>query len=188
MQLEESEKRLHDSKSKLVRLRTQSNGLSSKGTAENGMKNLKVERRSTSPINITEDSSRHQPQSKPELLIPSVNPKVSQHINSAKFGAKPSNVYSTQSSPSVSTQSYSAMKVKGDRPSRVSTEPEEEVKIQDKGTKRKFGEIHLLHSVTLLFLHCIIVRAYNYMFANFLHNILPSSSNPRSPFFAIRSH
>lgn len=154
MQLEESEKRLHDSKSKLARLRTHSNGLSSKGTAENGTKNLKVERRSTSPINISEDSSRHQPQSKPELLIPSVNPKVSQHINSAKFGAKPSHVSSTQSGPSVSTQSYSAMKVKGDKPSRVSIEPEEEVKIQDKGTKRKFGEIHLLHSVTLLFLHC----------------------------------
>ncbi|XP_050256314.1 uncharacterized protein LOC126701914 [Quercus robur] len=139
-QLEESEKRLHDSKSKLARLRTQSNGLSSKGTAENGTKNLKVERRSTSPIHISEDSSRHQPQSKPELLIPSVNPKVSQHINSAKFGAKPSNGSSTQSGPSVSTQSYSAMRVKGDKPSRVSTEPEEEVKIQDKGTKRKFEQ------------------------------------------------
>lgn len=139
-QLEESEKRLHDSKSKLARLRTHSNGLSSKGTAENGTKNLKVERRSTSPINISEDSSRHQPQSKPELLIPSVNPKVSQHINSAKFGAKPSHVSSTQSGPSVSTQSYSAMKVKGDKPSRVSIEPEEEVKIQDKGTKRKFEQ------------------------------------------------
>ncbi|XP_030939236.1 uncharacterized protein LOC115964072 [Quercus lobata] len=139
-QLEESEKRLHDSKSKLARLRTQSNGLSSKGAAENGTKNLKVERRSTSPIHISEDSSRHQPQSKPELLIPSVNPKVSQHMNSAKFGAKPSNGSSTQSGPSVSTQSYSAMRVKGDKPSRVSTEPEEEVKIQDKGTKRKFEQ------------------------------------------------
>lgn len=187
MQLEESEKRLHDSKSKLARLRTHSNGLSSKGTAANETKNLKVERRSTSPINISEDSSRHQPQSRPELLIPSVNPKVSQHINSAKFGAKPSNGSSSQSGPSVSTQSYSAMKVKGDKPSRFSTEPEEEVKIQDKGTKRKFGEIHLLHSFTL-FLHRVIVRACNYMFATFLHNILPGSSNPRSPFFAIRSH
>ncbi|XP_075660400.1 uncharacterized protein LOC142630305 [Castanea sativa] len=161
-QLEESEKRLHDSKSKLARLRTQRNGLSSKGTAENGRKNLKVERRSNSPINISEDSSRHQPQSKPELLIPSVNPKVSQHINSAKFGAKPSNGPSTQSSPSVSTQSYSAMKVKGDRPSRVSTEAEEEVKIQDKGTKRKFEQKEhkdLITSISSRSSPCI-VRCY----------------------------
>uniref|UniRef100_A0A2N9FCA4 Uncharacterized protein n=1 Tax=Fagus sylvatica TaxID=28930 RepID=A0A2N9FCA4_FAGSY len=137
-QLEETEKRLNDSQSKLARLRSNSNAVSSKGDVQNGTKKLKVERRSPSPIRKSEDSSRHQPQSKPELLIPSVNPRFSQPINLARSSAKASSSSSTQSSPSISTQSYSAMKSKGDIPSRVSSE--EVVNIQEKVTKRKFEQ------------------------------------------------
>ena len=156
MQLEETEKRLNDSQSKLARLRSNSNAVSSKGAVQNGTKKLKVERRSPSPIRKSEDSSRHQPQSKPELLIPSVNPRFSQPINLARSSAKASSSSSTQSSPSFSTQSYSAMKSKGDIPSRVSSE--EVVNIQEKVTKRKFGETHFLNSVVLLLLDCVIVH------------------------------
>lgn len=99
---------------------------------------MKVERRSTSPIPINEASSRNLPQSKPALLIPAVNPKIPQVIKS-------SNGSGTQASPSVSTQSNSPMKVKGNKPSRVSSQLE--VEIEDKGTKRKFGETCLFNSL-----------------------------------------
>lgn len=131
-QLEEAEKRLHDSQSKLARLRIQSKAVPSKASLENGTKNVKAERRSTSPIPIHKASSRNLPQSKPELLIPAVNPKIPQVIKS-------SNGSGTQASPSASTQSNSPMKVKGNKPSRVSSQLEV-VEIEDKGTKRKFEQ------------------------------------------------
>ncbi|KAG2678385.1 hypothetical protein I3843_11G000800 [Carya illinoinensis] len=131
-QLEEAERRLHDSQSKLARLRSQSNVVPIKGSLDNATKNVKVERRSTSPIRINEGSSRNHSQSKPELLIPAANPKLSQPIKS-------SNISKTQANPPVSTQYNSATKAKGGRPSRVSSEPEV-VEIQDKGTKRKLDE------------------------------------------------
>jgi hypothetical protein len=112
--------------------------VASKASLENGVKNVKVERRSTSPIPINEASSSL-PQSKPALLIPAVNPKIPQVIKS-------SNGSGTQASPSVSTQSNSPMKVKGNKPSRVSSQLEV-VEIEDKGTKRKFGEICLFNSL-----------------------------------------
>jgi hypothetical protein len=113
--------------------------VASKASLENGVKNVKVERRSTSPIPINEASSRNLPQSKPALLIPAVNPKIPQ-------GIKSSNGSGTQASPSVSTQSNSPMKVKGNKPSRVSSQLEV-VEIEDKGTKRKFGEICVFNSL-----------------------------------------
>ncbi|KAE8123778.1 hypothetical protein FH972_018707 [Carpinus fangiana] len=131
-QLEEAEKRLHDSQSKLARLRSRSNAVPSKASLENGTKNVKVERRSTSPIPIHGASSRNLPKSKPELLIPAVNSKIPQVIKS-------SNDSGTQASPSVSTQSNSPMRGKGNKPSRVSSQMEV-VEIEDKGTKRKFEQ------------------------------------------------
>lgn len=138
-QLEEAERRLHDSQCKLARLRGQRQ---SQGSLENGAKNVKVERRSSSPVHINRSSSRNQPQSKPELLIPAVNPKLSQPMKS-------SNSSGTQATSSVSTQSNSAMKVKGEKPSRVSSELED-VEIHDKGTKRKLEQKEHMELIPLI--------------------------------------
>lgn len=158
MQLEEAERRLHDSQCKLARLRGQRQ---SQGSLENGAKNVKVERRSSSPVHINRSSSRNQPQSKPELLIPAVNPKLSQPMKS-------SNSSGTQATSSVSTQSNSAMKVKGEKPSRVSSELED-VEIHDKGTKRKLGETCLLNSFALSVFHFVFVRMASYKFFTFFY-------------------
>jgi hypothetical protein len=146
VQLEEAEKRLHDSQSKLARLRSRSNAVPSKASLENGSKNVKAERRSTSPIPIHGTSSRNLPKSKPELLIPAVNPKIPQVIKS-------SNDSGPQASPSVSTRSNSPMRVKGNKPSRVSSQMEV-VEIEDKGTKRKFGEACLFNSPFIISFSC----------------------------------
>lgn len=142
LQLEEAERRLHDSQSKLARLRSQSNAVPIKGSLDNARKDVKVERRSTSPIHINGGSSRNQSQSKPELLIPAVNPKLSQPIKSSNISK---------------TQYKSATKAKGGGPSRVSFEPEV-VEIQDKGTKRKLGEIFLLNGFALIVSHFVTVH------------------------------
>ncbi|KAH9705670.1 WD REPEATS REGION domain-containing protein [Citrus sinensis] len=100
-QLEEAEKRLEDSQSKLARLRCQDNVVSSRGSPANGTKSVKVERRSVSPLHINEGSSRNRSQSRTELLIPAVNPKISEPIKSTWSGAKDPSGSSTQASPAA---------------------------------------------------------------------------------------
>lgn len=130
MQLDESEKRLHDSQSKLARLRSRNSALSSKNSLRNGTETVKVERRSASPVDDDDRSSRSRLHSKTELLIPSVNPKISQPVKSTGSAMKAPYSSSAQASP---------LKVKGERSYRKSPEPEAEG--QDRGTKRKFGSI-----------------------------------------------
>jgi hypothetical protein len=74
----EADKRLNESQTKLARLRSQNKAVPTKTSPSNGIKSVKEERRSTSPIHLSESSSRNQPQSKTELLIPAITPKVSQ--------------------------------------------------------------------------------------------------------------
>ena len=166
LQLEEAEKRLRDSESKLARLRgavsskkdvdngtksiklesgstiplhlneSSSKHTQSKSEVNNETKSVKVERRSLSPVRINESSSRKQLQSKPELLIPAVIPKTSQPLTSA--GGKTSRNSTSQVSSSVSNNSNTAVKAKGDKSSRSSDR--ETTQTQDKGTKRKFGK------------------------------------------------
>ncbi|PON97474.1 hypothetical protein TorRG33x02_066760 [Trema orientale] len=166
-QLDEAEKRLSDSESKLARLRgavsskkyvdngaksiklesgsitpvhideSSSKQPQSKSEVDNGTKSVKVERRSLSPVRINENSSRKQLQSKPELLIPAVIPKTSQPLTSA--GSKASRSSTAQVSSLVSNHSNSAVKAKGDKSSRVSSD-RETTQTQEKGTKRKFEQ------------------------------------------------
>ncbi|KAH9770284.1 WD REPEATS REGION domain-containing protein [Citrus sinensis] len=100
-QLEEAEKRLEDSQSKLARLRCQDNVVSSRSSPANGTNSVKVERRSISPVRINEGSSRNKSQSRTELLIPAVNPKISEPIKSTWSGAKDPSGSSTQASPAA---------------------------------------------------------------------------------------
>ncbi|KAK9187883.1 hypothetical protein WN944_019282 [Citrus x changshan-huyou] len=134
-QLEEAEKRLEDSQSKLARLRCQDNVVSSRSSPANGTKSVKVERRSISPVRINEGSSRNKSQSRTELLIPAVNPKISEPIKSTWSGAKDPSGSSTQASPAA--HSIGIVKVKGEKSHRNSSDSEI-VEVRDRGTKRKF--------------------------------------------------
>lgn len=136
-QLEEAEKRLEDSQSKLARLRCQDNVVSSRSSPANGTKSVKVERRSVSPLHINEGSSRNRSQSRTELLIPAVNPKISEPIKSTWSGAKDPSGSSTQASPAA--HSIGIVKVKGEKSHRNSSDSEI-VEVRDRGTKRKFEQ------------------------------------------------
>ncbi|KAJ1377950.1 WD40/YVTN repeat-like-containing domain superfamily [Sesbania bispinosa] len=122
-QLEEAEKRLQDSESKLARLRGQTNAVSSRSSLGDGLKTVKTERRSNSPIDRREGSSKNHNQSKPELLIPAVSPKIS-----------PPRLV-----PRSSEGSPSASRGKSDKSHKPSSE-QQNTEVKDKGTKRRFEQ------------------------------------------------
>lgn len=180
MQLEEAEKRLQDSESKLARLRgvvssknNEVNGTKSvkvekrsispvsskqpqsKAEPDNGTKRVKVERRSTSPVHVTDGPSRKQLQSKPELLIPAVTPKVSQPVISASTKSSRSSASPAQVSSLVSNHSNDAVKEKGDKTLRISSDCEI-VQKQEKGTKRKLGKYSLFIGLIVLVLRYFV--------------------------------
>lgn len=136
---------MQDSESKLARLRGQTNGASSRSSSDEGKKSVKMERRSTSPIHRNEGSSRNQHQSKPELLIPSVSLKISQPILIPGSSAKASINSSSQASPSISNP-IAGSRVKANNSQRLPIQ-QEDMKIKEKGTKRKFGKT-FISSVT----------------------------------------
>lgn len=136
IQLEEAEKRLNESQTKLARLRSQKKAVSTKASPSNGVKTVKEERRSVSPVRAV--PLRSQPQSKTELLIPAVAPRVSQPPNVAGTSGKAQVSSGSQASALVSSQSNSAGKEKGDKSYRSSSK--QDVEVQDRGTKRKFGK------------------------------------------------
>ncbi|XVF08597.1 hypothetical protein REPUB_Repub07fG0016800 [Reevesia pubescens] len=129
-QLDQAEKRLQDSQSKLARLRGRHNTTSSNASLPT--KSVKVERRSVSPEHIN-GGSKNQPQSRTELVIPSVNPKISQPIKPAGSGAK------TTIGLEASAASNRAVKVKAEKSHRSSSDAEV-VETKDRGTKRKFEQ------------------------------------------------
>lgn len=130
LQLEEAEKRLHDSESKLARLRRQSNAVSSKDSLKSRAVNVKVEQ-------TVNEVSRPQPLSKPELVIPAVTPKISQNSALAGNGAKSSSSSRAQSSPS---HIKNVIKVEGDK-NIGNSSLRETSNTSDRGTKRKLGRI-----------------------------------------------
>ncbi|KAA8544624.1 hypothetical protein F0562_022636 [Nyssa sinensis] len=138
-QLDQAERRLEDTQSKLARLRGCDNVTSSKNFLGDHIKDVKVERRSTSPIQISEFSSQNQPQSKPQLVIPAVNPKISQHMKMAETGMKASNGSSGRACTLVPIHTNSIVKLQGDNSNRIYAE-EEAVETEAKGTKRKFEQ------------------------------------------------
>ncbi|OVA20874.1 WD40 repeat [Macleaya cordata] len=136
--LEETEKKLNDSKSKLARLRSRDNSKVSKKLLSNGSSHIKVEHSSSSPACTDEGHSRTQAQSRPQLLIPAVNPKIAQPVkleSNTKASAGPGN----RASLSFPTHSNSGGKQKGDSFYRPSSDLEA-VEAKDKGTKRKLEQ------------------------------------------------
>lgn len=126
---------MQDTQSQLARLRRRAKGLSSSEKSNDGLKRVKVERRSASPVQ-TRGGSDGRPQAKPELLIPSVNPRISQPVMLAGSGGKSSIGSDAQVGPLMSTQSSGNPKVKSEKPHKTSSAKED---IQHKRTKRKFG-------------------------------------------------
>lgn len=120
-QLQEAEKKLLDSEAQLGRLRSKDNPVSTRNPLDNGIKNVKVERRSTSPLQLP---------SRPELSVSVVNPKISQPVKLVDSG--------TRARSPVLNHAHGAGKAKWDKSHGNSSE-QEIVELQDKGTKRKFG-------------------------------------------------
>lgn len=143
MQLDEAEKRLQDSESKLARLRGQTNAVSSRSTFDGGVKTVKTERRSNSPIDRNGGSTQNQHKSKPELFIPSVNPKNSLPAFFPKASAKASISSSSEATPGVHNSPITGGSSRGKSDKSHSHKlPSEQQKseIKEKGTKRKFGK------------------------------------------------
>jgi hypothetical protein len=130
MQLDEAEKRLKDTESKLARLRGQTNpvqsttqNLTNSDNNDNGILAVKTERRSNSPIDRNEHSYKSNNQSKPALVIPAVTPKISRPPAAARASC------SGRVTPPVSSG-------KSDKPRRE----QQNDQVKDRRTKRKFGK------------------------------------------------
>ncbi|XP_021905604.1 protein tipD isoform X1 [Carica papaya] len=134
-QLDEAEKRLRDSESKLARLRGQNNAISSKNYVANGSKRVKEERRSTSPVHGSDGPSKKSHPSRPELLIPAAKPKNSEPV-SAVTGGKTLTNSGSLASPSTLINAVAKIKVEKS----FKTPDTEVIEIRDKGTKRKLEQ------------------------------------------------
>ncbi|XP_058226504.1 uncharacterized protein LOC131335251 [Rhododendron vialii] len=143
-QLDEAEKRVEDLHSKLARLRSRNKVASSKNSPGDDIKVVKVERRSISPVHIREDSHQDQPQSRPQLVIPAVNPKISQPVimvrSSTKESSDASGSQFQSRKPRMSVHNNIVSKVKGNESHSTPTEPEASEVQAKKGTKRKFEQ------------------------------------------------
>ncbi|MED6148411.1 hypothetical protein PIB30_052907 [Stylosanthes scabra] len=140
-QLEEAEKRLQDSETKLARLRGQPNSaVSSRSSLDNGIKTVKEERRSISPTDRNGGYSKKQNQSKPELVIPAVQPKTSQSTP-PRSSTKAPITSGSEASPSVHSSAItgSGSRVKSEKSQRPPPE-HKSTEDKDKGTKRKFEQ------------------------------------------------
>ncbi|KAK3006019.1 hypothetical protein RJ639_016101 [Escallonia herrerae] len=139
-ELDQAERRLEDSQSKLARLRgrdnpelVQDNIKSSKNPPGDGVKDVKLEQRSTNTVQTSEVSSQNEQQFRPQLVLPAVKPKL------MESGTKASSGSGSRPSTSVPTHMKSIAKPKGEKSHRSSSE-QDDVERQNKGTKRKFEQ------------------------------------------------
>ncbi|KAH6781934.1 transducin family protein / WD-40 repeat family protein [Perilla frutescens var. frutescens] len=108
---------------------------------QDGMKpsgdNLNVTRRPSSPLYKNGGSSPNQTQSRPQILIPSVAPTISQHRKTKESANKYPG--GSGSLPTLSTPTFvnTPAKSKGEKASKKASELES-MEMQPKGTKRKF--------------------------------------------------
>lgn len=146
MKLHDAEQKLQDTESKLARLRGHTKAVSSRNTVDDEIKTVKTERRSNSPIDRNEGSIRNRHQSKPELLIPSVNPKISQPVLLPKPSSKASVSSNSEATPGIHNSPITGDSSRGksdkSHSHRLSSE-QQKTEIKDKGTKRKFGKLFI---------------------------------------------
>lgn len=139
LQLEQAGRRLNDSQSKLARLRSRDGLSGSRKNVGDSSRSVKEERKSPSPVYIEDNYSRKQSQSKPQLIIPALKPKIAQPVKLEESSAKPFGSVS-RTSVSSTTQSNGVGKQKGEFSSKHPAEIEV-VELQAKGRKRKLGKI-----------------------------------------------
>ncbi|PIA53400.1 hypothetical protein AQUCO_00900168v1 [Aquilegia coerulea] len=138
-QLEQAERRLNDSQSKLARLRSRDSLTGSRKAIVDCNRNVKEEPKSSSPVCIEESNSGSQSNSRPQIIIPAVKPKIAEPVKLAESSTKASVGSGSRVGALVSTQSNGVRKVKEE----VSCKPSDElevVEVQAKRTKRKFEQ------------------------------------------------
>ncbi|KAI3905648.1 hypothetical protein MKX01_036557 [Papaver californicum] len=138
-QLEQTEQKLNDSKATLAKLRSRDNSSSSKKLLTDGSINMKVESKMLTSAHADESHSQIQTQSKPQLLIPAVNPKIAQSVQFTEPDTRVSARSENSANTSAATNSNSNGKVKGDTIGKPSSELEV-VESKVKGTKRKLEQ------------------------------------------------
>ncbi|KAK9157060.1 hypothetical protein Scep_003634 [Stephania cephalantha] len=157
-QLEQAEKRLNDSQSKLAKLRSRDNTAESRKLVGFENKNVKVERRSSSPVINDETPSQPRGQSRPQLLIPAASSRIPQPIKSEP-NSKASIDTGSRASVALPSQSNGVGKLKRkDSPHRPSNGQE---RSPSKGTKRKHEQKEHKELIPLIrsssspsFIHC----------------------------------
>ncbi|GER54201.1 transducin/WD40 repeat-like superfamily protein [Striga asiatica] len=145
-QLDEAEKRLEDTQTKLVRLRGWSEEKSSKNPS-NGRDEVKFERKSQSPSQKQSLPHLHDAMKKPSVDNPDhgnyskkqIQPKPPLVIPTVKANEPGNKLCGLPSTSSALTTANSLTKLKGEKTRKTSPE-QENVEIQPKGTKRKIDE------------------------------------------------
>lgn len=126
---------------------------------EEGMAIRPLENKSACTSRRTELSSGNQLQGKLQLVIPDVKPKVSQPTKMIESETKvPSGPGSLTGEPAF-PHSSSTTKIKGDKALRKHSE--KEVDVQNKGTKRKFGNVFISGPVISMCLLNVILFYIN---------------------------
>lgn len=152
---------MQDSESKLARLRGQTkltNAVSSRSSLalEDGVRAVKTERRSNSPVGFdrNEGSSKNNTQSnKPELVIPALTPKVVSPpvlLPRSSANNKASMSSNSEATPPVTGGGKSD---KSHIHNRLSSEQQNVESNKDKGTKRKFGNTFTGFDYLIVFIH-----------------------------------
>lgn len=111
--------------------------------------NPNATRRPSSPFYKNGDSSPNQTQSRPQLVIPAVNPNISQPIKTKESGNKCSSGSGSLPTLSTPTSVNSLAKLKGEKASKISSD-QETMETQPKRTKRKLGLSPLFHALASL--------------------------------------
>ncbi|KAL5707911.1 hypothetical protein ACHQM5_018760 [Ranunculus cassubicifolius] len=138
-QLEQAERRLNDSQSKLARLRSRDNLSGSRKSIGESSGIVKEVPKIFSPVKIEESPSRRQSQVRPQLVIPAVNPKIAQPVKVVEPSLRSSVGSGSQAPVSTSSQTNGVRKVKEEFSSKPSADVEVVV-VQAKGRKRKLEE------------------------------------------------
>ena len=115
--------------------------------------NLNVTRRPSSPPYRNEGSSPDQTRSRPQILIPSVAPNISQRKTKESANKHPSN-----SALPTPTLVNTPAKSKGEKASKISSELDSTT--QPKSTKRKHGLSSLLHPLALINSHALYAYSF----------------------------
>lgn len=187
MQLDEAERKLEDTQNKLARHRGQKTSNASKKLTngrkeldverskspltvpESSQKQSQCQddvkpsgdslnaRRPSSPPYRNEDSTPDQTRSRPQILIPSVAPNISQRKTKESTNKHPSNSASLLTLPTPAFVNTPA-KSKGEKASKISSELDSAT--QPKSTKRKRGLSSLLNPLALINSHALYAFSF----------------------------